>query len=250
MPQATVTRLASYLRVLEAMADSGIAIVSSGELADASGVGSAKLRKDLSFLGPNGVRGVGYDVRRLRARIESALGLERGHRVVIVGAGNLGRALAGYGGFAGRGFPVVGLFDTDPALVGTAVGAVTVRHLDVLAASCAEFEATIGVVATPDSAAQIVCDALVAAGLRRIMSFSPVQVEVPGGVELRVVDLAAELQVLSFHGIRNGHHEDGAATASSLDDAGTAPASSSRVRFPGPAVSPSPVSRNGSVIAP
>lgn len=118
-----MTRLATYLRVLGLLADEGAIIVSSEELATASGVGSAKLRKDLSFLGPNGVRGVGYDVTRLRARIESALGLDRGHRVVLVGIGNLGRALAGYGGFDRRGFSMVGLFDRDPALIGADIGA-------------------------------------------------------------------------------------------------------------------------------
>ncbi len=122
-PQATVTRLATYLRVLGGLADAGTLIVSSEELATASGgVGSAKLRKDLSFLGPNGVRGVGYDVLRLQARIENALGLDQGHRVVLVGVGNLGRALARYPGFDRRGFTMAGLFDSDPSIVGTRVG--------------------------------------------------------------------------------------------------------------------------------
>lgn len=203
IPQATVTRLATYLRVLGVLADEGALIVSSEELASASGVGSAKLRKDLSFLGPNGVRGVGYDVARLRARIESALGLDRGHRVVLVGIGNLGRALAGYGGFDRRGFTMVGLFDKDPACVGSSVGGLTVRDVAELADSCRDLEATIGVIATPDAAAQDVCDQLVGAGLRCILSFSPLALEIPDHVEMRRVDLAMEMQVLSFNMARN-----------------------------------------------
>ncbi|QBJ98588.1 redox-sensing transcriptional repressor Rex [Rhodococcus sp. ABRD24] len=203
IPQATVTRLATYLRVLGLLADEGTIIVSSEELATASGVGSAKLRKDLSFLGPNGVRGVGYDVTRLRARIESALGLDRGHRVVLVGVGNLGRALAGYGGFDRRGFSMVGLFDNDAALVGSRVGGLDVRNVTELEDACRELEATIGVISTPDDAAQAVCDLLVRAGLRCILSFSPLALEIPDHVEMRRVDLAMEMQVLSFNMARN-----------------------------------------------
>ncbi|WP_206615819.1 redox-sensing transcriptional repressor Rex [Rhodococcus xishaensis] len=203
IPQATVTRLATYLRVLGVLADEGVLIVSSEELATASGVGSAKLRKDLSHLGPNGVRGVGYDVTRLRARIESALGLDRGHRVVLVGVGNLGRALAGYGGFGRRGFSMVALFDADPARIGTTVGGLTVRDVTELTDACRDLEATIGVIATTDSAAQDVCDQLVDAGLRCILSFSPLALEIPDHVEMRRVDLAMEMQVLSFNMARN-----------------------------------------------
>ncbi|CAM3216916.1 redox-sensing transcriptional repressor Rex [Prescottella defluvii] len=203
IPQATVTRLATYLRVLGVLADEGALIVSSEELATASGVGSAKLRKDLSFLGPNGVRGVGYDVTRLRARIESALGLDRGHRVVLVGIGNLGRALAGYGGFDRRGFSMVGLFDRDPDVVGARVGDLVVRDVAELADACRELEVTIGVIATPDDAAQDVCDLMVGAGLRCILSFSPLALEIPDHVEMRRVDLAMEMQVLSFNMARN-----------------------------------------------
>ncbi|MFE5706031.1 MULTISPECIES: redox-sensing transcriptional repressor Rex [Rhodococcus] len=233
IPQATVTRLATYLRVLGVLTERGTIIVSSEELAAASGVGSAKLRKDLSFLGPNGVRGVGYDVTRLRARIERALGLDRGHKVVLVGVGNLGQALAGYGGFGRRGFSMVGLFDSDPARVGAPVGDLTVRHVDELEQACAELEATIGVISTPDEAAQEVADRLVRAGLRCILSFSPTSLDVPDHVEMRRVDLAVEMQVLSFNSARN------------TESVPTAP----RVRIGHSAV-PSTAPRNGSVIAP
>lgn len=204
IPQATVTRLATYLRVLGAFAEAGTLIVSSEELAAAAGVGSAKLRKDLSFLGPNGVRGVGYDVLRLQSRIEAALGLDRGHRVVLVGVGSLGRALARYPGFDRRGFTMAGLFDSDPDVVGTRVGDLVVRHVDDLENGAHELGATIGVVATPDEAAQQVCDRLVLAGVRSILSFAPVELDVPDHVEIRRVDLSVEMQVLSFNSTRNG----------------------------------------------
>jgi len=193
------------------MADDGILIVSSEELATASGVGSAMLRKDLSFLGPNGVRGVGYDVTRLRARIEAALGLEQGHRVVLVGVGNLGQALARYGGFGRRGFTMVGLFDRSPETIGADIDGLVVRDVAELEVACRELGATIGVVATPDDAAQQVCDDLVGAGVRCILSFASAPLEVPPNVEIGRVDLAVEMQVLSFRSARK--NEAGAAKA-------------------------------------
>ncbi|ORI17881.1 redox-sensing transcriptional repressor Rex [Rhodococcus sp. 1163] len=249
IPQATVTRLAAYLRVLGILADDGVIIVSSEELANAAGVGSAKLRKDLSFLGPNGVRGVGYDVMRLRAKIESALGLDRGHKVVLVGVGNLGEALARYGGFGRRGFSMVGLFDRDAKRVGTDIDGLEVRHVDLLEQSCRELEATIGVIATPDAAAQSVASAFVAGGVECILSFSPVMLDVPDSVEVRRVDLAVEMQVLSFNSSRN----EAAHGSPSL------PGNPRLGRSRGPrvtpgslpgAISPSSSTRNGSVIAP
>ncbi|WP_194831992.1 redox-sensing transcriptional repressor Rex [Nocardia sp. XZ_19_369] len=203
IPQATVARLATYLRVLATLADEGVAIVSSEELAVAAGVNSAKLRKDLSFLGPNGVRGVGYDVARLRARIEDVLGLSQGHRVVLVGAGNLGRALVGYGGFQRRGFTVVGIFDNHPEVIGLSVAGLVVRDVAGLAEAVEALEPTIAVITVPDDAAQDACDRLVAAGLQSILSFAPCELIAPATVELRRVDLAVELQMLSFERVRN-----------------------------------------------
>ncbi|MFD5175068.1 redox-sensing transcriptional repressor Rex [Nocardia sp. NPDC058379] len=203
IPQATVTRLATYLRVLAGLADEGVAIVSSEELAVAAGVNSAKLRKDLSFLGPNGVRGVGYDVAKLRTRIEDVLGLSQGHRVVLIGAGNLGRALVGYGGFGVRGFTVVGIFDNDSAVIGQAYAGLVVRDVDQLAEQIPALAPTIAVLAVPDEAAQDVCDRLVAAGLPSILSFAPCELRAPAHVEVRRVDLAMELQMLSFDAARN-----------------------------------------------
>ncbi|MFD6392447.1 redox-sensing transcriptional repressor Rex [Nocardia sp. NPDC055029] len=203
IPQATVTRLATYLRVLAGLADEGVAIVSSEELAVAAGVNSAKLRKDLSFLGPNGVRGVGYDVAKLRTRIEDVLGLSQGHRVVLIGAGNLGRALVGYGGFGVRGFTVVGIFDNAPAVIGQTYAGLVVRDVEQLTEQIPALAPTIAVLAVPDEAAQDVCDRLVAAGLPSILSFAPCALLTPAHVEVRRVDLAMELQMLSFDAARN-----------------------------------------------
>lgn len=208
IPQATVARLAVYLRVLGVLLDEGTPIVSSEELAAAAGVGSAKLRKDLSFLGPNGVRGVGYDVAKLLARIEGALGLDQGHRVVLVGVGNLGRALAGYGGFGRRGFALVGLFDADAEIVGSTVAGLTVRHIENLKNAFGVLEPTIAVLAVPDEQAQRTCDLLVAAGLRCVLSFASVPLDVPPHVEIRHVDLAVEMQLLSFSSARNSEDAD------------------------------------------
>lgn len=245
LPQATVTRLATYLRVLGVMADDGTLIVSSEELATAAGVGSAKLRKDLSFLGPNGVRGVGYDVTKLRARIEAALGLDRGHQVVLVGVGSLGQALARYGGFGRRGFTMVGLFDRNPNRIGSTVDALTVRDVAELEDACREADATIGVIATPDESAQEVCDLLVKAGVRCILSFAASPLDVPKHVEIRRVDLAVEMQVLSFHSARNAESEPAAATAAvGLRSASTRSASARS------ASAGSASTTNGSVMAP
>jgi redox-sensing transcriptional repressor len=199
VPEATVARLAVYLRVLSALVADGRTTVSSEELARATGVNSAKLRKDLSYIGSSGVRGVGYDVARLATQVEDTLGLTRAHAVAIVGVGNLGHALAGYGGFAERGFPVAALFDVDPALVGTVIAGSEVTDAAEIPRVCAALGVTIGVVATPAAVAQGVCDALVGAGVRSILNLAPTVLAVPAGVEVRKVDLAAEMQVLSFH---------------------------------------------------
>ncbi|WP_232840156.1 MULTISPECIES: redox-sensing transcriptional repressor Rex [Nocardia] len=216
IPQATVGRLATYLRVLAMLAEDGVLIVSSEELAVAAGVNSAKLRKDLSFLGPNGVRGVGYDVAKLRTRIEDVLGLSDGHRVVLVGAGNLGRALVGYGGFKRRGFTVVGIFDNDPSVIGRTVAGLSVRDVAVLHEAVIALDPTIAVITVPDDAAQGVCDRLVAAGVQSILSFAPSVLDAPPAVEVRRVDLAVEMQMLSFERTRNTEPEPLAEVASAV----------------------------------
>src|SRR4051794_7468087 len=200
IPEATVARLAVYLRVLTGLADGGRSTVSSGELASAAGVNPAGLRKDLSHLGPCGVRGGGYEVRTLRDRIARVLGVERSRACVLVGIGNLGAALAAYAGFGSRGFEFVGLFDAAPARVGQQIGGFTVRPVEELEDVVSSTQASIGVITTPAEVAQSVCDRLAAAGVRSILNFAPVTLTAPPGVDVRQVDLSVELQVLAFLG--------------------------------------------------
>ena len=199
IPEATVARLPVYLRALSALADQDITTCSSEELAAAAGVNSAKLRKDLSYLGSYGTRGVGYEVAYLVYQIRRELGLTHDWPVVIVGAGNLGQALAGYGGFGERGFPVAGIVDVDEHKVGTVMGGVRVRHIDDLPQIVQTKRVSIGVVATPGAAAQEAADLLVKAGVTSILNFAPIVLSVPRVIEVRKVDLAVELQILSYH---------------------------------------------------
>jgi redox-sensing transcriptional repressor len=198
-PEATVARLPLYYRALLEVADQGVTTVSSEQIAELCEVNAAKVRKDLSYLGSYGTRGVGYDVNELVEEIARELGLTRDWPVVIVGIGNLGRALANYRGFGARGFRVVALLDTDRATIGQRVGELGVEPLDALDGIVGEREVAIGVIATPATAAQGVADRLVAAGVRSILNFAPTVVSVPEGVSLRKVDLATELQILSFY---------------------------------------------------
>ncbi|MBW4094405.1 MAG: redox-sensing transcriptional repressor Rex [Acidobacteria bacterium] len=203
LPPAAVARLPLYLRALNTLMADGVERVSSEELADLSGVSSSNLRKDLSYLGSYGTRGVGYEVQPLAAHISSALGLTQDWRVAIVGAGNLGRALAGYGGFMSRGFDVVALLDADQLLVGNEVGWLRISDAADLETVLERSRANMVVLALPASAAQNVCDRVVAAGVHSILSFAPVVLQVPGFVNLRKVDMATELQILAYHAQRS-----------------------------------------------
>jgi len=199
IPEATVGRLPVYLRALVDLAGSGTTTVSSEALAEAAGVNSAKVRKDLSHLGSYGTRGVGYDVAYLIHQIRRELGLTQHWSIVIVGIGNLGQALANYRGFAERGFDVAALVDADPKKVGATVDGHVVRPLEDLSFLVAEHDIAIGVIATPASAVQDVADRMVAAGIRSILNFAPAMISVPPGVSVRKVDLAVELQILAFY---------------------------------------------------
>ena len=203
IPEATIARLPVYLRVLYTCAEQGIATVSSEELATAAGVNSAKLRKELSHLGSYGTRGVGYDVDYLIYQVSRELGLTQDWPVAIIGAGNLGRALANYGGFASRGFRIAAVLDVDPAVVGTEVAAgLVVGNAEAIEEVVARHNVSSGVIATPATAAQDVCDRLVGAGVTSILSFAPVTLTVPTGVDVRKVELSIELQILAFHAQR------------------------------------------------
>lgn len=199
IPEATVARLPVYLRCLLDLADSSIATVSSERLAELAGVNAAKLRKDLSYLGSYGTRGVGYDVEYLLYEIQRELGLTQDWPVVIVGLGNLGHALANYKGFGARGFRVVALVDADPGKVGEQIGDLVIHGLDDLPRLVSDFGIAIGIIATPAPVAQDVADRLVAAGVGSILNFAPVVLTVPSHVPLRKVDLSIELQILTFY---------------------------------------------------
>ncbi|HYN31152.1 MAG TPA: redox-sensing transcriptional repressor Rex [Ilumatobacteraceae bacterium] len=199
IPEATVARLPVYLRILSERFDAGVTSMSSEELAEFAGLNAAKVRKDLSYLGSYGTRGVGYDVEFLVYQIRRELGLTHDWPVVIVGAGNLGQALAGYNGFGDRGFPVGGIVDIDAAKVGSVVGGVRVRHIDELAQVVQSRGISIGVIATPGPAAQEAAEALVAAGVTSLLNFAPTVINVPPGISVRKVDLAVELQILSYY---------------------------------------------------
>ncbi|MBW3664823.1 MAG: redox-sensing transcriptional repressor Rex [Actinobacteria bacterium] len=199
LPAATVDRLPLYLEVLADLVDSGVETIASGPLAEAAGVNSAIVRKDLSYLGTFGTRGVGYPARDLADAIIDVLGLAEERRVVIVGVGNLGRALASYDGFGKRGFHVAALVDADPEKVGTIVGGCVVQALSDLRRVVRREGISIGILATPAIAAQAVADDLVESGVTAILNFAPTRVEVPAGTSIRRVDLSTELQILSFY---------------------------------------------------
>lgn len=198
VPAATVSRLPIYLRCLNDLPPTQ-ETCSSDQLAAIAGVNPAQVRKDLSYLGSQGTRGVGYGVEELRRQLRDALGLNTGYSVAIVGAGNLGSALGNYGGFRSWGFEVVALFDVDSDKVGREIGGHRVLPLDELESVVAERDVSIGIIATPAGAAQDVADRLVASGLRSILNFAPTVLQVPTQVEVRRVDLSTELQILTFH---------------------------------------------------
>ena len=199
IPEATVQRLPIYLRALVDIAETGAATVSSETLAEAAGVNSAKVRKDLSHLGSYGTRGVGYDVAYLIHQVRRELGLTQHWPIVIAGIGNLGHALANYKGFAERGFQIMALVDADPVKVGEVVGGIPIRDIADLPEIVQEHGIAIGVICTPAPAVQQVADLLIAAGIRSILNFAPIVISVPPGVSVRKVDLAIELQILAFY---------------------------------------------------
>ncbi|MGO2003253.1 MULTISPECIES: redox-sensing transcriptional repressor Rex [Micrococcaceae] len=199
LPEATLSRMTGYLRALEAMREVGRSTISSEVLAAAAGVNSAILRKDLSLLGTFGTRGVGYRIEVLAETISATLGLERDWRVGILGAGNLGRALAGYAGFREGGFSIQAVFDVAENIIGDTVAGLTVRPVGELAAATAELGLNMAVLAVPGPAAQRLCDRVVGAGITNILSFAPVILHVPEGIHIRRVDMARELQILAYH---------------------------------------------------
>jgi redox-sensing transcriptional repressor len=196
--ESTVRRLSIYLRYLEDAEARGLPTISSDELARRGGTTSAQVRKDLSFFGSFGKRGLGYTVPELASRLREILGLERDWRVIIVGAGKIGAALAGYRGFQQRGFRIIGAYDTSPDKIGRALDGVTIHDMTQLERDIVRDRPHIAILAIPGEEAQQVVDRLVRAGVRAILNFAPVQLQVPGEVALKTVNMAMELEGLSF----------------------------------------------------
>lgn len=199
LSRATVARLPRYLRLIEDT-NGADETVSSQALASAAGVNAANVRRDLSDLGFQGTRGVGYSAPALRDRIRRELGIENRRKVAIIGAGNLGTALARYSGLSKRGFDVVAIYDIDPGRIGQLVGDVKIQDLTEMPSDCRFDCFDMAILAVPDTSAQSVCDELVDAGIASILNFAPIRVAVPDNIAVRQVDLSTELQILSYYG--------------------------------------------------
>ncbi len=196
---STVRRLSLYLRFLEEFDGEGIETISSGSLAGRAGTTSAQVRKDLSFFGSFGKRGLGYSVPELVQALRQILGLTRHYRVALIGAGKIGSALVQNRGFRRRGFDFVAIFDRDPAKIGRPLGGVNVEDVADLEASLARNQADIAVLVTPPEVAQSVADRLVRLGVKSILNFAPLQLAVPADVTVKTVNLALELEALAYH---------------------------------------------------
>ncbi len=198
LSRASVGRFSLYLRHLERFHREGMQTVSSGQLGVALGITDAQVRKDLSCLGNLGQPGIGYPAQELITALRNRLGIDKQWLVVVVGVGNLARALLRYGGFERQGFCFVALFDSDSAKVGQMVDGLEIHSSDQMAETVRQTGAELGVVAVPAEAAQDVADALVAAGIRGILNFAPTALRLPPGVSLVAVDLAVQLEQLAF----------------------------------------------------
>ena len=199
IPDATIGRLSQYSRFLKEADENGIVTVSSQNIAKATGVTPAQVRKDLAYFGEFGTRGVGYNSRELYSYIMKILGLDKKWSVAIMGAGNLGRALSQYRGFTERGFEIRCIFDTDPNKAGKRISNVDIFHLDLLYEKIKEYKIDIGMIAVPASVAQDVAEKLVSAGIKGIINFAPINISVKEKVILRKVDLAAQLEYLTYY---------------------------------------------------
>ncbi len=196
--ESTVRRLSLYLRFLEEFEEQGMETVSSEALASRGGTTSAQVRKDLSFFGSFGKRGLGYSVGELVRKLREILGLGRTYRVAMIGAGKIGSALVQYRGFKQRGFDIVAIFDADSSKVGRNWNGLTVRDVKELEALLKHQQVDIAVIVTPADAAQAVADKVVALGVKAILNFAPIQLMVPDDVVVKTVNLALELETLSY----------------------------------------------------
>ena len=197
--ELTTNRLSVYLRCLNALEDAGVRAISSQALAEQFHLNAAQIRKDLAYFGEFGVRGVGYYVRDLKRHLRQILGLDRKLRVAIIGAGNLGLALADYPGFKQEGFEIAALFDTQASKVGEkSRGGVVIHDMRDLKKTVKRDGISIAVLAVPAAAASQVVELVVAAGIKAVLNFSPGTLQVPPGVKLKSVDLTVSLESLSF----------------------------------------------------
>ena len=196
--ESTVRRLSLYLRFLEEFEEQGASTVSSNALAARGGTTSAQVRKDLSFFGSFGKRGLGYQVPALKAQLREILGLDRRYRVIVIGAGKIGSALVQYRGFGDRGFDLVAIYDNDPKKLGRSLAGLSVRDVRDLEKDLKHQHADIAAIVTPAEAAQAVADRLVACGVAAILNFAPVQLQVSESVAVKTVNLVLELEALSY----------------------------------------------------
>lgn len=214
IPAPAVRRLSLYLRQLESYQVSGRETISSRQLGAGLKLTDSQVRKDLAYFGQFGHPGVGYRVKELIVRVRRVLGTDKDWNIVVIGAGNLGRALVSYRGFVRKGFRIVAIFDNDPAKLGQAVvpgGSLCIRGLDEMPAVVASMNIRLGILAVPAEAAAGVADAMIAAGIKGILNFAPSALEVPDGIAVTGVDLAVNLEQLSFRirGARSSSRADG-----------------------------------------
>lgn len=198
IPESTIERLPQYLRCLIELQALGVPLVKSERLAALCGTNAAQVRKDFSYLGELGTRGIGYEVASLIDHISHLLGVKERRKVAIVGYGKLGAALHSYPGFPERGFEIVALFDVDPAKVGQVYGGCRVQHLDDAPTVLRELGVEIAILTTPPQAAQLAADAVLEGGVKAILNMAPTRIVVPDDVSVRQVCLSTDLQILSF----------------------------------------------------
>lgn len=200
VPEATIKRLSLYMRALKDLERRGVEVISSAELADLCGVNAAQIRKDLTYFGEFGIRGVGYYVKELHFDIRKVLGLNQVRNVVLVGVGNLGKALASYKSFSDHGYNFVAAVDADPAKVGEILpSGLAVHAMADLPKLAAEHKVDIAIITTPAPAAQEAAEAAANAGIRGILNFAPVQLSLPSNVRVKKVDLTTEFDNLAYH---------------------------------------------------
>jgi redox-sensing transcriptional repressor len=198
IPKFITERFSIYLRVLTQLEEDGVEIISSEELGRLAGGSGALVRKDLSYFGEFGIRGVGYNVSDLRSKISEILGINRKWKVIIVGAGHLGSALMGYKGFRERNFEIVAAFDMDEAKIGTELHGVEIKDVAKLPEFVKSERVELAIISVPRESAQAVADLLVRAGIKAILNFAPVKLHLPEYVFLNSVDLSMELESLTF----------------------------------------------------